>query len=898
MLSIPRIFLPEDAATVVSLVRGVPPSQYPRIPIAVAPSLPNHGSLSEAPWRNVSKNPADQREPVIRIHKKDGLLSLTGRWIPSRGALAFLLTWLLMGTGVMDSGAQQPSTEIPPSATAPVDPATRAVPPAKAESAAPKTEPAPPKPEATTPKPEPTAPKPETAAPAPVPAVTAPAPGQITPESIQAKIGEATQEIRSLQEILDASPPVRPPEVLAEIQKQIDLLGQIAQIEGQQLSMLKRAAGAETLLIQAKDNLDKIRMQGPEEKPPYSYVQLDRLRDELKAEKDQEKSVSGLLNTAQDIQKRALAQSEEKAAVYRRIKDTLDANPDPEAATLLQAQLRTALLDRKMAQEITTLRDLETKAVQARVETFKLRLQWMEERIRWIQQTVSFTQADLDAQLAQYDKIEATLKEEMEKQRKAQEAADKKLAELLDNPASTPEKEEEINARRLEREAAQVAVSTMETRLSWIPDRRRVWKQRFEIINGTAERGQITPWREEARKALDLLKERENSLNVYMSVLRNRLINLISRRDSLTEPSKTLVKWMDEQKASLEKQISFVQDILNSLAILQRDYGKLISEIDEAYKSWSLSDWLAYVGDKFEDILNTEIYVYKTTLEDGSTEETSFRIRTIISIILYFTIGILAIRFFSYVLLKRILSRLGVHESAQTTLQPMSFYLLLIVLTFYTLHAYQIPLTMFAVVGGAVAIGIGFGTQTIFNNFISGLIILMERPIRVGDLIDVDGTMGTVARIGARCTQVRAFNNIDVLLPNSKILENKVINWTLSDDLYRTSVALGVAYGSPLRDVFRIMKKAVDEHGLILKKPEPFVVFRDFGESALLFEVFFWIHLENTNRLIVESDIRHRLDHLFREAGITLAFPQRDLHLDTPAPLRIQMVHEDSAKGA
>ncbi|MFB3785025.1 MAG: mechanosensitive ion channel domain-containing protein [bacterium] len=831
-------------------------------------------------------------------HKKDGLLSLIGRWIPSRGALAFLLAWLSMGTGVMDSGAQQPSTDIPPSATAPVNPATRAVTPANAESAAPKPEPVPPKPEVTAPKPEPTAPKPETAAPAPVSVVTAPVPGQITPESIQAKIGEATQELRSLQEILDASPPVRPPEVLAEIQKQIDLLSQIAQIEGQQLSMLKRVAGAETLLKQAKDNLDKIRMQGPDEKPPYSYVQLDRLRDELKAEKDQEKSVSGILNTAQDIQKRALAQSEEKAAVYRRVKDTLDANPDPEAAALLQVQLRTALLDRKMAQEITTLRDLETKAAQARVETYKLRLQWMEERIRWIQQTVFFTQADLDAQLAQYDKSEATLKEEMEKQRKALEAADKKLADLLDNPASTPEKEEEINARRLEREAAQVAVSTMETRLSWLPDRRRVWKQRFEIINGTAERGQITPWRQEAVKALDLLKERDNSLNVYMSVLRNRMINLLTRRDSLMEPSKTLVKWMDEQKASMEKQISFVQDILNSLAILQRDYGKLISEIDEVYKSWSLSDWLAYAGDKFEDILNTEIYVYKTTLEDGSTEETSFRIRTIISIILYFAIGILAIRFFSYVLLKRILSRLGVHESAQITLQPMSFYLLLIVLTFYTLHVYQIPLTMFAVVGGAVAIGIGFGTQTIFNNFISGLIILMERPIRVGDLIDMDGTMGTVVRIGARCTQVRAFNNIDVLLPNSKILENKVINWTLSDDMYRTSVALGVAYGSPPRDVFRIMKKAVDEHGLILKKPEPFVVFRDFGESALLFEVFFWIHLENTNRLIVESDIRHRLDHLFREAGISLAFPQRDLHLDTPAPLRIQMVHEDSAKGA
>ena len=785
--------------------------------------------------------------------------------------LMWLWASLVAGTGMRASWAQQPPAAASTDAPATLDTAAQAVPPI----------------------PQPPAPKSETAATASVPPAAGTVGGQYSLESIQARMEETAKEISSLQEVLSASPPVRPPAILEEIQKQIDLLGQLQSVYTQQISLLKRMVNAENSLKEAKDNLEKIRQQGPDEKPPYSYVLLDRLRDELKAEQDQEKSVTGILTTAQESLKRAQAQQEQKAAVYRRVKDALDANTDPGAADLLQAQTRTAWLDRRKAQEIVTLRDLESKTAQIRVETFKTRLREMEERIRWIQLTVSFTQADLDTQLAVYDKEEASLKEEVSKQQKALEAADKKLTALLDNPAITPDKEEEINARRLEREAAQLAVSTLENRLTWIPERRRIWKQRFEIINGTAERGQITPWREEAVKALAGLKERENSLNVYISVLRNRLINLLSRRDSLEEPSKTLLKYLDEQKAALEKQIGFVQDILNSLAILQRDYSKLIAEIDEIYKSWSLNDWLAYGKDKIENLLNTEIYVYKSILEDGTTQETSFRVRTVISIVFYLAFGILAIRFFSYVVLKRILSRLGVHESAQITLQPMSYYLLLIVLLFYTLHVYRIPLTMFAVVGGAVAIGIGFGTQTIFNNFISGLIILMERPIRVGDLIDVDGTAGRVVRVGARCTQVQAFNNIDVLIPNSKILENKVINWMLTDDVYRTSVALGVAYGSPLRDVFRIMKKAVDEHGLILKKPEPFVVFRDFGESALLFEVFFWIRLETSNRLVVESDVRHRLDHLFRDAGITIAYPQRDLHLDTPAPLRIQMVSEE-----
>jgi small-conductance mechanosensitive channel len=147
--------------------------------------------------------------------------------------------------------------------------------------------------------------------------------------------------------------------------------------------------------------------------------------------------------------------------------------------------------------------------------------------------------------------------------------------------------------------------------------------------------------------------------------------------------------------------------------------------------------------------------------------------------------------------------------------------------------------------------------------------------------------------MGARSARVRSFQNVDIIVPNSSFLERNVINWTLADDQYRTYVAVGVVYGSSTREVTKLIRKAVDEHGRILKKPEPFVLLRKFGDNSLDFEVHFWIRMAKlTNRLIIESDVRYRIDTLFREAGIVIAFPQRDVHLDANGPLDVRLLRE------
>ena len=198
-----------------------------------------------------------------------------------------------------------------------------------------------------------------------------------------------------------------------------------------------------------------------------------------------------------------------------------------------------------------------------------------------------------------------------------------------------------------------------------------------------------------------------------------------------------------------------------------------------------------------------------------------------------------------------------------------------------TLDVMNVPLTAFAFLSGAVAIGVGFGAQNIINNFISGWILMWERPIRIGDFLEVDGARGSVETINTRSTRIRRIDGVHMLIPNSKLLENTVVNWTLIDNLTRTSVRVGVAYGSDCKLVARLIEQATQQQEDILTEPNPVVIFDDFGDNALMFETFFWVNATKERDLrVIRSQVRFTIDELFAEHDIVIAFPQRDVHLD------------------
>jgi small-conductance mechanosensitive channel len=221
-----------------------------------------------------------------------------------------------------------------------------------------------------------------------------------------------------------------------------------------------------------------------------------------------------------------------------------------------------------------------------------------------------------------------------------------------------------------------------------------------------------------------------------------------------------------------------------------------------------------------------------------------------------------------------------------------------IVLVVFSLVSVKIPLTVFAFLGGAVAIGVGFGMQNLLKNLMSGLMLLSERPFRPGDIVEVGGVRGTVTDINVRSSTIRDGNGIETLVPNSTFIEQNVTNWTYTSRRVRQTIKVGVAYGSPTREVSDLLLQAVDRHGLVLKEPKPQVQFEDFGADALMFGLYYWLELKpGVESPTVASDLRFMIEKTLTENGVGIAFPQRDVHLDAARPLPVQIVAASGPQG-
>lgn len=268
------------------------------------------------------------------------------------------------------------------------------------------------------------------------------------------------------------------------------------------------------------------------------------------------------------------------------------------------------------------------------------------------------------------------------------------------------------------------------------------------------------------------------------------------------------------------------------------------------------------------------------------------KVSQIVIALIIAVIGVLISRALAGFIRKRIESNSRVNAQTAAVVQKLIFYLATIVVVLVALPIAGIPITIFTVLGGALAIGVGFGAQNLFNNLISGFIILMERPIRINDIVEVESHRGKVVQIGNRSTRIRRFDGIDVLVPNSYFLENAVINWTLSDSHVRGEVMVGAAYGSPTKQVHDLMLEAAKQVEGVMHTPrKPEVIFEEFADNTLNFRIYFWTAVQRPLDLArIQSEVRYRIDDLFAQHNITIAFPQRDVHLDSLSPVQVKLV--------
>jgi small-conductance mechanosensitive channel len=250
----------------------------------------------------------------------------------------------------------------------------------------------------------------------------------------------------------------------------------------------------------------------------------------------------------------------------------------------------------------------------------------------------------------------------------------------------------------------------------------------------------------------------------------------------------------------------------------------------------------------------------------------------ILALALALIVSVYLSRFVRYVLDEDVLPRLALPRGVPYAISTSAFYVVLMFGVFASLAAAGIDLSRFALLAGALGVGIGFGLQNVVNNFVSGLILLFERPIKTGDTIAVGELMGEVRRIGIRSSTVRTWEGAEVIVPNANLVSDQVINWTLSDHQRRINVEVGVRYGTDPERVLALLLEIAEANDRILERPEPTALFLGFGASSLDFRLRAWTaHMDSWVQ--IRSDLTVAVNRALAEAGIEIPFPQRDLHL-------------------
>lgn len=226
----------------------------------------------------------------------------------------------------------------------------------------------------------------------------------------------------------------------------------------------------------------------------------------------------------------------------------------------------------------------------------------------------------------------------------------------------------------------------------------------------------------------------------------------------------------------------------------------------------------------------------------------------------------------------RVLRMTRVSRGAQETVAFVTNYGLILIGTLVLLQLWGLDLSSLTILLSVVGVGIGLGLQGIAKEFVSGLVIIFERPIQVGDFVEVDDLQGTVERVSIRSTEIRTVDQLSIIIPNSRFLESEVINWSHRTPVSRLRLPVGVAYGSNPSAVRGALTDAAKDHPDILSEPAPRVLFKGFGDNALNFELLVWIN-EPRKQFVIKSDLYFRMEAILRHRRITIPFPQRDVHV-------------------
>ena len=667
--------------------------------------------------------------------------------------------------------------------------------------------------------------------------------------------------------------------------REVELLKQKDLVLQQTEAADARQAELERERTDVEARLDDLRENGLSEERPYSFLLLEQLQDSLDAELDRQESRQAAVTASTEALERAKEQAAEAARARRRARERAKTNQDNSTRGELALAAKYATLESELADAMLALRQAELDNQRYIQQTKKLERQLLNEKIDVVQRNVSFSSRDLDLQLVELDKLKHDTESELENNRLAREYLDKQWSDArrrLDE-ASEPSAalRAEVEARELARTLRGEQAQMLNDELQWLVPMRKTWELRFRVARSDFSTSDLETWLASTESQIDQLSYDRRLIDARIDGLRSGLATIDRRTQSTDEGDAQTRRWLRDQQRTTRAAIEFYNDSYIRLNAATDLHEKLVREIERRTSRFSLGEWMGVYWKRVTDVWNIEL-----TRSDENPITVGKVILGAMLLLLGFAISKRLSRFIG----RRVLPRLGVQEGAAHALGSLAFYALATCAALMALRLVNVPLTIFTFFGGAIAIGVGFGAQRLINNFLSGLILLTERPVRVGDMIQIGEVTGIVEAIGTRSTRVRTETNLEVIVPNSALLETNVSNWTLSDPTIRTHITVGVCYGSPADRVIEILETVAEQHIRVLDAPEAFAWFTGFGDNALEFELhFFLVFRSLTEQKKIQSELRLEVERRFRDEGIVVAFPQRDVHLDTAKPLEIHV---------
>jgi small-conductance mechanosensitive channel len=719
---------------------------------------------------------------------------------------------------------------------------------------------------------------------------------------IENRVAELEAKLQSVKEQIDE---VKQPETESvrlqygisedELNKYAQLLEETEAVIQQQITAIKKQASLQQLQKRMENVLSSPQNLAVPLLPPYSLSVLDEYLDEQEAQNLLDETAELAREVAQKNLEDAQLNYDKAEQNLRKIKEDADAQVGKENQVVYEFTKIVAQLEFDLAEAALNLNQVYLQNAETEVNLNKQQSSILKNQTELIRANLEYDEEDLQEKLKNTETIRQQHNERIQSLASEQQEVETKWLKAQEQFDSIKDRDENtkliakawLDEREAWKNTYQQALVQTENIFRLLSYGDEIWHRRYALLQGNYNPNQLVEWLKElesSQKNIDrlssLVSSAQNNLPAQILALQ---VTLSQKKDSL--PAEAINHMLSQLKA-MEKLSANNLEYISKLQIIKKFESRYIDEIHEKRKSIRFIDLVKGIALEMNKKLEFELYVI---------DDQSITIRKIILALFILFVGLFLAKLFSRFVMNRLMAKTQLDESAKAAIHKVTFFILTIILVLYALHTVNIPLTILALLGGAVAIGVGFGSQNLINNFISGFILMFERPIKIDDVIEIDNIIGRVQHIGTRCTQIRTQANLNILVPNSSLLEKNIINWTLSDDIVRCNISVGVAYGSSTRDTVKALERAVEEHELILKKPEPIIVFKDFGDNALIFEVYFWIRLGKGRmvKIQTESNVRFLIEKHLREADIVVAFPQRDVHMDTSKPLDLRIINVD-----